>query len=1487
LFANAEDLDKKGVDAAKIWAATGWQKDKNGKWQTDANPVKVPQSLVDKFKQAQNGKIISEKLGDLVDLGELGNLYPRLAELQVEIFNEKNNNDYAALEPVQRGDGTTTQRIFINSDPARVESYQQSGYYKGERPTSEAKHVPSTTRKVGNVLEKHPASEQRVALTQLLTHEIQHWVQQKEGWPTASNLSKHINGAKNKFIAEQRQQVARFKAEGNSKAAGQAQQTIDYLQYKNANQIADDKFKTALASKIYNEAYENYLNDPGEVQSRNAAIRAFYTAEQKKNIPISESMDIRFQISNSNTNFKEDEKTKYYKDSEGKTIPFKIYSPNDDGAKPNLLQREENKTERDGGFALVERQFIENKNLDFTAGTKIESHNDVAWLFRNLENEAVEHSFVAYIAEDGSYTVQHLGTGGITSTVIDGRLIVGNAVKYGAKSIAFIHNHPSGQLKASNADMQVYSNLRGALDGTGIDIMDGVIINLKSGKYGTFNEDSDVVNNITEQNQEQHKVKVLSFSKQIFAENYNPDKVTSSQDVAKLLSTKKFGVSDKTEILILNNANEVVGKFILPEQNQYAKINELLTQYGGANVIIYGNKIDVSSINEINAKLKKIGSSVLDAIEVKSDNYKSLKDEGLLGERHNIQFQTATDTKPFETADKTPATLENLQEKFKDAEVVQSESELPKAIQDEAKAQKQDGKIKGVYYNGKVYMVADNIKTLGEAEGTYRHETLGHKGVIEYLGAKLDSYAVSVVDNAKGAKLKRLQALAARYGLPTDLSKLTAEQKSKLGQEYIAHVSENKSKMPQTWNKLATFVRKALRALGIKLQVSDTEIQALIGKVEKRANEVRVNTEYSKNALFLTDSDLDENGKPKPEVLKEIEAEKAKIKADAKANGTYHKAPNGKQSNLSEEQWVMVRTKRFKNWFGDWEAEAENNFNFTKNRFYYGYNRDKTRLGNRGTMESSTLNSVVGKQPQRNGIQQTLNANHRSGSNRTGSPIKQAKRFSEGVEKSAKENDVWDNDAVKRFTTGEQIGQGGESEVYLSKDGRKVIKITHLTYFTDTEDLAWKIAAHNRLFELDAYNIIGFTKDKDGRVSVIQEQPYVKATQKATQKQIDDFFIKSGWEKKGEGVFEIGEFRISDALIKEDNDNVLIDNENNLRFIDTFIIPTKQVTHIVSKVVDENGEPLVVGHTTNDEISTFTREKSKEGFYFSAQKDRLDFYNKLNYIPAFLNIKNPIPDIFVSYEKQQEYEKKGYDGEMDFGHSKNKIVENLYEIVVFSPNQIKSATSNVGTFSNESNDIRFSVGDTGSKSTVTLDRVKKAFNRLVNKVELSKNTQKEILRVSGLMVDLGFPEKQINAVAQTIEADAANLPEAERKIISEKAKKEFEEERNSTFLEALDTLSAKNAEGNPDAIIDADDWKNTASNIGVNNKNLSSPDNPDTLVKDDRELTKLLSGETLKKAGIVFLDDNSLDEENDQLRLKFKLDQKANELENLVGICKT
>lgn len=55
-----------------------------------------------------------------------------------------------------------------------------------------------------------------------------------------------------------------------------------------------------------------------------------------------------------------------------------------------------------------------------------------------------------------------------------------------------------------------------------------------------------------------------------------------------------------------------------------------------------------------------------------------------------------------------------------------------------------------------------------------------------------------------------------------------------------------------------------------------------------------------------------------------LKEEKKKIVTDAKANGTYMTAPNGKKTKLDAEQWATVRTANFKNWFGDWENDPEN-----------------------------------------------------------------------------------------------------------------------------------------------------------------------------------------------------------------------------------------------------------------------------------------------------------------------------------------------------------------------------------------------------------------------------------------------------------------------------------------------------------------------------------------------------------------------------------
>ena len=77
---------------------------------------------------------------------------------------------------------------------------------------------------------------------------------------------------------------------------------------------------------------------------------------------------------------------------------------------------------------------------------------------------------------------------------------------------------------------------------------------------------------------------------------------------------------------------------------------------------------------------------------------------------------------------------------------------------------------------------------------------------------------------------------------------------------------------------------------------------------------------------YFNDGTIPEGNEPmfrtdiSPEVREEMDA----IVAEAKANGTYLKAPNGADTKLTPEQWAMVRTENFKNWFGDWENDPEN-----------------------------------------------------------------------------------------------------------------------------------------------------------------------------------------------------------------------------------------------------------------------------------------------------------------------------------------------------------------------------------------------------------------------------------------------------------------------------------------------------------------------------------------------------------------------------------
>ena len=77
------------------------------------------------------------------------------------------------------------------------------------------------------------------------------------------------------------------------------------------------------------------------------------------------------------------------------------------------------------------------------------------------------------------------------------------------------------------------------------------------------------------------------------------------------------------------------------------------------------------------------------------------------------------------------------------------------------------------------------------------------------------------------------------------------------------------------------------------------------------------NQNYDAQAEYNADSML-------YSTAEEADAQYKEIESKYKGTDQWMKAPNGKPTNLTERQWVQVRTPAFKAWFGDWENDPQN-----------------------------------------------------------------------------------------------------------------------------------------------------------------------------------------------------------------------------------------------------------------------------------------------------------------------------------------------------------------------------------------------------------------------------------------------------------------------------------------------------------------------------------------------------------------------------------
>ncbi|SIO15358.1 RadC family protein [Chitinophaga niabensis] len=115
--------------------------------------------------------------------------------------------------------------------------------------------------------------------------------------------------------------------------------------------------------------------------------------------------------------------------------------------------------------------------------------DDVASLLRPLlEDQFYETFYVLYLNHANKLLhYSCISSGGLTSTTVDPRMVFQEALLQKATRIMLCHNHPSGSLRPSNADVNITHKLKAGGKLLDIEVLDHVIVSSEG--HFSFKED--------------------------------------------------------------------------------------------------------------------------------------------------------------------------------------------------------------------------------------------------------------------------------------------------------------------------------------------------------------------------------------------------------------------------------------------------------------------------------------------------------------------------------------------------------------------------------------------------------------------------------------------------------------------------------------------------------------------------------------------------------------------------------------------------------------------------------------------------------------------------------------------------------------------------------------------------------------------------------------------------------------------------------------
>lgn len=268
----------------------------------------------------------------------------------------------------------------------------------------------------------------------------------------------------------------------------------------------------------------------------------------------------------------------------------------------------------------VNTKLEETGHLEFTSLT-YDGPETAAGALYHLKNDTNENVYFILLDQANKIIgVDHNSIGTLTSSDVNYGRILGIAKKAGAVKIIPVHNHPSGNVKASEDDIKSTMFLRAQAKDLGIAVGEHVIID--HGEFGVISEDNvPSIQKFVEPQNKPFQVRILKLAQERELQGaYQGLKVKHGMIAAEVM--KDLVDKNKNTLFAMVLDNQLKINAISPiatgtkfGTNIVASIADAVINHAGAHVVLAAHQaLSTDLIQAVAAKLKVMGVSLKDMI---------------------------------------------------------------------------------------------------------------------------------------------------------------------------------------------------------------------------------------------------------------------------------------------------------------------------------------------------------------------------------------------------------------------------------------------------------------------------------------------------------------------------------------------------------------------------------------------------------------------------------------------------------------------------------------------------------------------------------------------------------------------------------------------------------------------------------------------------------------------------------------------------------